>query len=98
MTTTGKTWRRRKRERPGEIRAAALAEFSSKSFESVRMEHIAQRAGITKATIYLYYASKVELFEVLRRDLHASSRYAVGRGSVEENRGTEPRLQFEPSN
>lgn len=68
MTTTGKTWRRRKRERPDEIRAAAMAEFSSKSFEEVKMEHIAQRAGVTKATIYLYYSSKAALFEAFRRE------------------------------
>lgn len=69
MTTAGKSWRRRKRERPDEIRAAALAEFSSRAFDAVTMAHIAQRAGITKATIYLYYANKMELFEVLQDDL-----------------------------
>lgn len=69
MTTVGKTWRRRKRERPDEIRAAALVEFSKRSFERVTMRRIAQRAGVTKGTIYLYYASKVELFEDLRDDL-----------------------------
>lgn len=74
MTTVGKTWRRRKRERPEEIRAAALAEFSNKDFGAVRMAHIAQRAGVTKATIYLYYESKAELFEMLRKDLIADSR------------------------
>lgn len=74
MTTAGKTWRRRKRERPEEIRAAALAEFSRRSFDTVKMEDIAQRAGITKATIYLYYASKVELFDELHKDHTANGR------------------------
>ncbi len=66
MTTMGKTWRRRKRERPDEIRAAAMAEFSDKGFEAVTMAQIAQRAGVTKATIYLYYSSKAALFETFR--------------------------------
>ena len=72
MTTAGKTWRRRKRERPEEIRAAALAEISARGSDAVTMEDIAQRAGITKATIYLYYASKVELFDGLRNDRPAN--------------------------
>jgi AcrR family transcriptional regulator len=69
MTTAGKTWRRRKRERPQEIRAAALAEFSRQSFDTVTMDQIAGRAGVTKGTIYLYYASKQELFGTLLGEL-----------------------------
>ena len=67
VTTAGRTWRRRKRERPVEIRDAALIEFSRGSFDTVTMECIACRAGVTKGTIYLYYASKDELFEALQR-------------------------------
>lgn len=66
MTTIGKTWRRRKRERPDEIRAAAQVAFSKRGGDAVTMEEIARLAGITKATIYLYYASKTELFDKLR--------------------------------
>jgi AcrR family transcriptional regulator len=66
VTTAGKTWRRRKRERPVEIRAAALIEFSRGSFDTVTMECIACRAGVTKGTIYLYYANKGELFGSLQ--------------------------------
>lgn len=69
MTTAGRKWRRRKRERPDEIRAAALIEFSRGSFDTVTMEGIANRAGVTKGTIYLYYANKAELFDTLRCDL-----------------------------
>ncbi len=65
MTTAGKTWRRRKRERPDEIRAAAAVEFSISSFDAVTMECIARRAGVTKGTIYLYYESKGKLFETV---------------------------------
>ncbi|GAA0544102.1 AcrR family transcriptional regulator [Rhizomicrobium palustre] len=77
MTTAGKTWRRRKRERPDEIRAAALIEFSEKSFGEVRMELIAKRAGVTKGTIYLYYASKAELFDTLRGSETCESRVGI---------------------
>lgn len=66
VTTAGRTWRRRKRERLAEIRAAALIEFSRGSFDTVTMECIASRAEVTKGTIYLYYASKDELFGSLQ--------------------------------
>ncbi len=66
VTTTGRTWRRRKRERPEEIRAAAMIEFSRQGPGAVTMQKIASRAGVTKGTIYLYYASKRALLETLR--------------------------------
>lgn len=60
-----KKWHRRKRERPAEILAAAVAELSSKEFQAVRMVDIARRAGVSKGTIYLYFRSKAELFKCL---------------------------------
>lgn len=60
-----KAWRRRKRERPGEIQKAACEEFASKGFSAVRMSDIAHRAGVTKGTLYLYFRSKLELFNSL---------------------------------
>lgn len=63
MTTSGRSWRKRKRERPEEIRAAAMVEFLRVGFESATMTQIAIRAGVTKGTIYLYYASKQTLRE-----------------------------------
>jgi AcrR family transcriptional regulator len=66
VTTAGRTWRKRKRERPDEIRAAAVIEFSRLELGAVTMEKIASRAGVTKGTIYLYYASKSALFDAVR--------------------------------
>jgi AcrR family transcriptional regulator len=60
MTTIGHTWRRRKRERPEEILAAARIEFQGNP-SAVTMAQIARRAGVAKGTIYLYFASKAEL-------------------------------------
>jgi AcrR family transcriptional regulator len=67
--------RRRKHERPKEILAAALNEFSDKGFAAARLEDVARRAGIAKGTIYLYYASKHELFRAVVR--HLLPRYDV---------------------
>lgn len=61
MTTIGHTWRRRKRERPEEILAAARIAFRDNPAGMVTMAQIARRAGVAKGTIYLYYASKAEL-------------------------------------
>jgi AcrR family transcriptional regulator len=61
-------WRRRKEARPQEILDAALAEFAARGFAMARMEDIAARAGVTKGTLYLYFASKEELFKSLVRE------------------------------
>ena len=58
---------RRKEARPGEILAAASALFTEKGFAATRMDDVAQRAGVSKGTLYLYFASKEELFKALVR-------------------------------
>lgn len=42
-----------------------MAEFTERGFDAARMEDIARRAGISKAAIYLYFASKSALLEAL---------------------------------
>jgi AcrR family transcriptional regulator len=54
--------RRRKSTRPSEILEAAFEEFIAKGFEATRLDDVADRAGITKGTIYLYFDSKETLF------------------------------------
>ncbi|MBV9062671.1 MAG: TetR/AcrR family transcriptional regulator [Alphaproteobacteria bacterium] len=61
-------WSRRKDARPQEILDAALEVFAEKGFAAARMDEIAKRAGVTKGTIYLYFASKEELFKALVRE------------------------------
>jgi len=57
--------RRRKHARPRELLAAALSLFIEKGFAATRAEEIAERAGVSKGTLYLYFASKEELFSDL---------------------------------
>ncbi|MEM8849177.1 MAG: TetR/AcrR family transcriptional regulator [Pseudomonadota bacterium] len=59
--------KRRKIARPGEILAAALAEFEAKGFADTTFADIAKRAGIARATIYLYFDSKDRIFDALTR-------------------------------
>jgi AcrR family transcriptional regulator len=61
-------WRRRAEARPGEIVAAAQAEFAEKGFAAARLEDIAARAGVSKGALYLYFANKTELFRAVVRD------------------------------
>jgi AcrR family transcriptional regulator len=59
--------RRAPDERPQQIIDAALAVFDERGLAGA---HIAQRAGIAKGTIYLYFPNKEELFrEVIRQTL-----------------------------
>lgn len=64
------TRQRRKEARPQELLDAALALFVEKGFAATRAEEVAQRAGVSKGTLYLYYPSKEELFKaVVRQNL-----------------------------
>ncbi|MEZ5892804.1 MAG: TetR/AcrR family transcriptional regulator [Parvularculaceae bacterium] len=51
-------WRRRSEHRPDEILDAALVEFERVGFDAARVEDIAQKAGISKAGVYLYFDTK----------------------------------------
>jgi AcrR family transcriptional regulator len=61
--------RRRKEARPAEIMAAGLQLFSDKGFAATRLEDVADAAGVSKATIYLYFDSKADLFKAIVRDV-----------------------------
>ena len=56
------TRRRRKAERPQEILEAAFVEFSRNGYAMTTLDQIAERAGVTKGTIYVYFESKEQLF------------------------------------
>lgn len=58
---------RRKEARPQELLDAALALFVEKGYAATRTEEVAQRAGVSKGTVYLYYPSKEELFKAVVR-------------------------------
>ena len=55
--------KRRKEARPSELMAAALGLFVEKGFAATRLEDVAQRAGVSKGTLYLYFDSKEALFK-----------------------------------
>lgn len=58
-------WRRLPEERPRQLIDAAFEVFSDQGLEGARLDEIARRAGVSKGTIYLYFASKEELFRAV---------------------------------
>jgi AcrR family transcriptional regulator len=66
----GPRWERRKDSRPSELLEAALEIFVERGFAAARLEDVASKAGVSKGTLYLYYANKEELFKaVVRRSI-----------------------------
>ncbi len=63
------TRRRRKAERPQEILEAAFTEFARNGYALTTLDQIAERAGVTKGTIYVYFENKEHLFISMVRDL-----------------------------
>ncbi|WP_306394636.1 TetR/AcrR family transcriptional regulator [Telluria beijingensis] len=60
-------WERRKEARPMELLASAIELFVERGFAATRLEDVARRAGVSKGTLYLYYANKEDLFKAVVR-------------------------------
>ncbi|HVL58280.1 MAG TPA: TetR/AcrR family transcriptional regulator, partial [Burkholderiaceae bacterium] len=58
-------WERRKESRPAELLDAALELFVERGYAATRLDDVAARAGVSKGTLYLYYANKEELFRAV---------------------------------
>jgi AcrR family transcriptional regulator len=84
-------WRRRKLARPGEILGAALACFAERGFAATRLDDVARRAGVTKGTLYLYFANKEELFQAVVRQALVPN---IERGEALLDAADEPAAQL----
>ena len=60
-------WRRQPEHRPQQIIEAALEVFGECGLANARLQDIAERAGVSKGTIYLYFPNKEELFREMIR-------------------------------
>lgn len=78
---------RRKEARPAEIMAAGLRLFSERGFAATRLEDVAEAAGVSKATIYLYFDGKAELFKAIVREI-ASPRLGAIEGLIDGYQGS----------
>jgi AcrR family transcriptional regulator len=61
-------WRRAPDERPADILKAGLDAFVENGFAATRLEDIAERAGVSKGTLYLYFENKEALFKAVVRE------------------------------
>ena len=81
-------WRRRPEHRPQQIIEAALEVFGECGLANARLQDIADRAGVSKGTIYLYFPNKEELFrEMIRQTAVAAIEWGektVGLGTPTE--------------
>ncbi len=57
--------------RPTQILEAAFEEFVEHGFTAARVEDIAERVGVTKGTVYVYFPTKEELFAAMIRHIAA---------------------------
>jgi TetR/AcrR family transcriptional regulator len=78
---------RRKQDRPGELLEAALELFVEKGFAATRAEEVAARAGVSKGTLFLYFASKDELFKAVVRE-NISGRFLEWQQAFDEFQGS----------
>jgi len=76
-------WQRRADARPQELLDAALAEFIERGYAATRLEEVARRAGVAKATLYRYYENKFELFKAVVRAAIVAKFDAVAQAQVD---------------
>ncbi len=65
MTKTKLTRAEQKIQRPLQILDAAFEEFTKRGFTATRVEDIADRVGVTKGTVYVYFETKEALFAAM---------------------------------
>src|ERR1700756_5536878 len=51
------------------LRDAAFEEYSRNGYAAATLDQVAERAGVTKGTIYVYFESKEHLFISMVREL-----------------------------
>ena len=78
-------WRRCPEDRPEQIIGAALEVFGERGLANARLQDIAERAGVSKGTIYLYFPNKEELFREMIRQTAVA---ALERAEQEVTHGT----------
>lgn len=83
-------WQRRPEDRPDEILAAALQVFGEQGYTRARLDDVAQRAGVSKGTLYCYFDSKEALFRatvrrhIVRRLTDFQAQHDIGDASPTE--------------
>lgn len=61
-TAPARRFRRRPEARPEELLESALTVFGERGYRATTLAEVARHAGVSKGTVYLYFASKDDLF------------------------------------
>lgn len=85
--STAPTHHRRKAERPHELLDAALQLFVEKGYAATSAAEVAQMAGVSKGTLYLYYPSKQDLLKAVIRQF-MTAEIASGAQQLDEFSGS----------
>ena len=92
--SSSKRWTRRKEARPQELVAAALSLFVARGYAATRLEDVASAAGVSKGTVYLYFANKEELFKAVVQE-NLVPALAEGEALIDSFDGTSEALLHE---
>jgi AcrR family transcriptional regulator len=86
MATKMLRWERRPDDRPAELLEAALRIFAERGYANTRLEDVASAVGVTKGTIYHYFATKEDLLVRAIEHYHEQA-FLPLREVVEQRRG-----------
>ncbi len=92
--SSAKRWSRRKACRSQELVSAALDLFVARGYAATRLEDVASAAGVSKGTVYLYFASKEELFKAVVQE-NLLPALAEGEAFIDTFEGTSEALLHE---
>lgn len=70
--------------RPVQILEAAFEEFIAKGFSATRVEDVADRVGVTKGTVYVYFDTKEKLFESMVDHVSGPFQESVSRLDIDD--------------
>lgn len=80
--------------RPLQILGAAFEEFVKHGYSATRLEDIAERVGVTKGTIYVYFETKEKLFEAMIRHISGPLKALLETADKLEGRPTDKLRRF----
>lgn len=83
MTAAPRTARGERTRR--KLLEAAEATFAELGYADASVSRITDRAGVGQGTFYLYFASKLEIFEELVEDLNRRVRHAMNEAAAQES-------------
>ncbi|WP_087001722.1 TetR/AcrR family transcriptional regulator [Rhizobium sullae] len=80
--------------RPLQILEAAFEEFVKNGYSAARVEDVADRVGVTKGTVYVYFETKEKLFEAMIQHISTPFKEVLETSVTLKGRSAERLQQF----